>query len=240
MAEQKLTRNQIQGRPAEMLFALEALPIIFPKNKGYRIEYNDFDNYAQEVGGLDIEVYHKRKLLYVFEVKNWTWFVCPYGTDRLRENTFERFSGLGNVIKILLISYLSLLTYGFKDLLKQHDIHGFEFTKVITEEDLHNTGFITYIANRLKQFIDSVRKGIRLFGNTTVINTVNNYLTTNNTIINKVNNYLINNNKYDRGNSGLVKGNWLDRVRKQKKLEKLRELKRRFPHLSRFSETWIV
>jgi len=158
--QQNLTKNQIQGRLAEMFFALEVLPIVFPKSKGYRVKHNKFDNYANEEGGLDIKVYHKRRLLHVFEVKNWTWFFCPYGIDRLRGNTFDRFSGLGNVIKFLLISYLSLLTYGFKNLLRRDNIHGFEFNKVITEDDLHKTGFITYIANRLKQFIDSVRKGL--------------------------------------------------------------------------------
>lgn len=92
------------------------------QRRNYRIEHNSFNRSKYPMGtGLDLKVFRDDKPLIDAEVKNWNWFNRPYGTEFAKE-ILDRFIGSIAPIKLLFISYVSLLTHAVIELIKKAGI----------------------------------------------------------------------------------------------------------------------
>ena len=117
-------------------FVFAILCGLFPKKKGYRISHVDWSNYTSSMGkGLDLKIFQRNKLLAVFEIKNWRELGRPYGTETATEQILARFKNCGTNLKILVISFKSLLTKRALALLEASNVHVLETNKLVGKND---------------------------------------------------------------------------------------------------------
>lgn len=117
-------------------FVFAILCGLFPKKKGYRIFHVDWSDYTSSMGkGLDLKLFQRNKLLAVFEVKNWAKKGRPYGTETATEQILSRFKNCGTNLKILIISFKSLLTKRALALLEANNVFVLETKKLIGKND---------------------------------------------------------------------------------------------------------
>lgn len=123
-------------------FIVSIVKSLFKANEGFKVKHTDFDNY--NFGhGLDLRVFdHNRELLGI-EVKNWKLFNKPYGSNIAETEIIDRFKNCSAKIKLLIISFKSLLTKEALRLLKQNNIHVIETNKLIGHNDFKTKLFYT-------------------------------------------------------------------------------------------------
>jgi len=111
----------------------------------YQIKHQDWGNNYNYGTGVDIEIHDEDdKPLIDAEVKNWKTQSKPYGTDVALKEIHTRFWQSTAPIKILFISFLHLLTYEARDLIKQAGIEIIEIGNWIVKATWKET---------LKQFM---------------------------------------------------------------------------------------
>jgi len=117
-------------------FVFAILCGLFPKERGYRVFHVDWSNYTSSMGkGLDLRLFQRNKLLAVFEIKNWAKKGRPYGTETATEQILARFRNCGTNLKILVISFKSLLTKRALALLEANNVHVLETNKLVGKND---------------------------------------------------------------------------------------------------------
>ena len=112
---------------------------IFRAKDGYRVEHVDWDNYSYG-HGLDLRVFKRNKQVIAVEVKNWRQMNRPYGAVYAEEQILDRFKNYAGGIKVLIISFLCLLTKKALELLEAHDIHVIEIGKLVGKNDFPRKG----------------------------------------------------------------------------------------------------
>jgi len=117
-------------------FVYAVLCGLFPKKLGFRLTHVDWNNYTSAQGkGVDIKLFLRNKLIAVFEIKNWRELGRPYGTETATEQILARFKNCGTNLKILVISFKSLLTKRALALLEVSNVHILETNKLIGKND---------------------------------------------------------------------------------------------------------
>jgi len=112
---------------------------IFRAKDGYRVNHVDWDNYSYG-HGLDLRVFKQNKQVIAVEVKNWRQMNRPYGAVYAEEQILDRFKNYAGGIKVLIISFLCLLTKKALELLEAHDIHVIEIGKLVGKNDFPRKG----------------------------------------------------------------------------------------------------
>lgn len=140
-----------------------ALRLNHKKSEGWEIGHNSFDSqyYYCCGSGRDLCLFdlHDPDNLFLFEVKSLSPQDRPYGTDFVIIKVLPRFDGADpNAIKILVITYLNLLTKEALALLAKHHIFVFEIGFVITPDIYakENIRELYCLGDRLHDFIEQV------------------------------------------------------------------------------------
>lgn len=153
---QSLTKNQKVGLLNEYQFHV-VLEELFPESKGYRVESNDFNNYAScQKKGVDHMVYFRNKPFLAIEDKGWNMKTKPYGSGKAEKEILSRFADIDrNVPKISLISYHRLLTKKDYRFLLDNDVESFEVGTVLTSKT--SQSFLNKLKYRLKYFLTTFK-----------------------------------------------------------------------------------
>ena len=107
--------------------------ILFPKKKGYLIQHSNWLEYNYSTG-TDIKVFDcEGRFLLDVECKNWRFFVRPYGEAIIESEIFDRFETSSARIKVLVISYLSLIPKYLVPKFKQLGITIIETSQLTTK-----------------------------------------------------------------------------------------------------------
>lgn len=106
---------------------------LFKVRDGFRVKHIDWDNYTYG-SGLDVRVFERNKQILAIEVKNWNWQDRPYGLDIVRREIIDRFKNFSGGIKVLIITFLCLLTSEGIELIKSRGIEIIEVGTLITTE----------------------------------------------------------------------------------------------------------
>ena len=122
---------------------------IFKVEDGYRVKHVDWDNYSYG-HGLDLRVFKRNKQVLAIEVKNWREMNRPYGTETARTEIIDRFRNYAGGLKVLIISFLCLLTKKALELLEAHNIHVIEIGKLVGRKDFPRKGKDNEVFYRLK------------------------------------------------------------------------------------------
>ena len=122
---------------------------IFKVEEGYRVKHVDWDNYSYG-HGLDLRVFKRNKQVMAVEVKNWREMNRPYGTETVRTEITDRFKNYAGGLKVLIISFLYLLTKKALELLEAHNIHVIEIGKLVGRKDFPRKGKNNEVFYRLK------------------------------------------------------------------------------------------
>lgn len=205
-----LTKEQIQGFPLELFLGL-LLTSSYKKTENFLPKYHRtvgeyIDKQSKESDNI---VYYNEMKFLEGEAKNWSQQNKPYGRNTIYEKVLlNRLIHSNALIKILFISFLSLISKKGLALLKAHGVHVFEVGKVVTHADLprkgRNNKFFYSTKHRFQMFINNIIKNLgekarRFFASVKSI-TLDNYLY-NNTQYNSFNN----NNNTDIGLSSKTK-----------------------------------
>ncbi len=153
---QPLTEKQRLGLTGEKWIKL-LLNAVF--KYGYKINSNDYDNYAKsQEKGSDFQIAQLKEVLFAIEAKNWLLQKRTYGVETVKEQILTRFEGLDEtVIKILFISYKRLFSKEALKLLSDNHIYVYEVEKVFTvkkDNPRANPKFFYQQVEEFKQFID--------------------------------------------------------------------------------------
>lgn len=128
------------------------LSSLFPKSKGFRTKHVDWSNYTSEMGkGLDLRVFQRSRQIIGMEVKDFREYDRPYGTDFVRKHVLERFKNFAGGVKILIISFLCLLTRKGLELIESHGIHIVEVGKVFSIRKDVKTPLFWKIRSKVEQ-----------------------------------------------------------------------------------------
>jgi len=130
---------------------------IFKVKDGYRVKHVDWDNYSYG-HGLDLRVFKRNKQVLAVEVKNWREMNRPYGTETARTEIIDRFKNYAGGLKVLIISFLCLLTKKALELLEAHNIHIVEVGKLIGKNDFPPKGHNAKAFYSLKAKIERLFK----------------------------------------------------------------------------------
>jgi len=122
---------------------------IFKVKEGYRVIHVDWDNYSYG-HGLDLRVFKRNKQVLAIEVKNWREMDRPYRTEAARTEIIDRFKNYAGGLKILIISFLSLLTKKALELLEAHKIHVIEIGKLVGRNHFPRKGKNNKVFYQLK------------------------------------------------------------------------------------------
>ena len=122
---------------------------IFKVKKGYRVKHVDWDNYSYG-HGLDLRVFKRNKQVMAVEVKNWREMNRPYGTETARTQIIDRFKNYAGGLKVLMISFLCLLTKKALELLEAHNIYIIEIGKLVGRNDFPRKGKDNEVFYQLK------------------------------------------------------------------------------------------
>jgi hypothetical protein len=156
-----LTQLEKLGYSGEnVLFAI--LKHVFTTKDGYRVIHCGKEAYLtnidnEEKRSSDFRVYKNNKWLYDIEVKNWRYFSKPYGSEICQKRITPRFVHSGAMFKVLIITYLSLLTSAYKASLKGLHIHAFETSKLLGKS-IFKSPYFFKLANQLKSFLNCLTK----------------------------------------------------------------------------------
>jgi len=130
-------------------WAYAVLKSIFRNNSGFRIKQVNWDRYNYGFG-LDLRVFKGSSQILGIECKNWRDFDRPYGTDIAVSEIIDRFRNHAGGIKVLVITFLSLLTKEALRLLQTHNIHVIEIGKLIGKLDFPRKGRNSKVFYQLK------------------------------------------------------------------------------------------
>ncbi|MDH5783159.1 MAG: hypothetical protein OEZ35_05790 [Candidatus Bathyarchaeota archaeon] len=122
---------------------------IFKVKEGYRVIHVDWDNYSYGYG-LDLRVFKRNKQVMAIEVKNWREMNRPYGTETARTEIIDRFRNYAGGLKVLIVSFLCLLTKKALELLETHNIHIIEMEKLVGRKDFPRKGKNNEVFYQLK------------------------------------------------------------------------------------------
>lgn len=123
------SRNEVLGKNGEKFVNNVFERLIGKKRlkKGwYKIKHQDWAKNYNYGTGTDIKIYEDNLLLVDVEVKNWKHQDRPYGTEIAISEILDRFTRSFAPVKLLIISFLSLLTNRAKELLRQSGIQTLE------------------------------------------------------------------------------------------------------------------
>lgn len=153
---QPLTEKQRLGLTGEKWIKL-LLNAVF--KYGYRINSNDYDNYAKsQEKGSDFQISQGKDVVFDIEAKNWLLQKRTYGVKDVKEQILTRFEGLDEtVFKILFISYKRLLSKEALKLLSDNHIYVYEVGKVFSvkkDNPRANPEFFYQQVEQFKKFID--------------------------------------------------------------------------------------
>jgi len=155
---QNLTNKELLGLINEKVL-LAILSSVF---KGYKIKHNDFNRYQDGISrGVDFRVFERNKSLFDIEVKNWKLFNKPYGLDVIKLEILERFKNSCAKYKILIISFISLISTEGLSLLKRNNIHVFGVDRLIGKKffDFKNRLFYELKA-KFTKFLRSIPESL--------------------------------------------------------------------------------
>ena len=111
--------------------------MIFPKKKGYQIQHSNWSEYNYSTG-TDLKVFDcEGRFLLDCEVKNWQFFVRAYGTAIIESEVFDRFVTSTARLKLLVISYLSLIPKSLLPKFKQLGITIIETSQLTTNQSFY-------------------------------------------------------------------------------------------------------
>lgn len=190
-----LTAEQEQGFPFEVFLGL-LLKSTYKRKNGYLVEYHEtIEEYIQKSNPntpkSDNIVYCNENEFLEGEAKNWSQQNKPYGHKTIYEKVLiNRLIHSNALLKILFISFISLISKKGLALLKAHNVHVFEIGKVVTYADLPRRGrdssFFYSIKNRFESFIDNIlsdlgKKAKRFFGVSILDNKLDRYCNVSNT-----------------------------------------------------------
>jgi hypothetical protein len=163
------TRENIkQGKDGEKV-CLGALRTQFKVRDGYRIKHNDFGTQYQYCSGhgMDLKIYEFdsmsdiERLIAVIEIKNLSDQSKPYGIDFVLLKVLPRAEGIPSFIpKILLITYIKLLTKSAIELLHQEGWVIVETGEVLTSEYFQDLKKLYCLGAKIKSAIDTANKRI--------------------------------------------------------------------------------
>lgn len=126
----------------------------------YRIKSNDYKNYNNGIGhGTDFKIWLGSCLLFDIEVKNWKLFSKPYGHDIIESEIIQRFRTSTAKYRILVISFIGLLSKSGLNLLKRNNIHVFSLDTLLGHK-IFKSRLLYEIQAQLKQFITQLRQPI--------------------------------------------------------------------------------
>jgi hypothetical protein len=155
--------NLYYGRLGEQV-TTQAIKTQFKAKDGFKVKHNSFGTQYEYCcsHGIDITITGDKKPVYI-EVKNLKQQPKPYGTDYVKRHIKPRFEGLEG-IKILVITYLKLLTLEARQLLLHEGISILATGQRLTSEffkdlkRLYSLG--ACIADTVKQLINSSVKKV--------------------------------------------------------------------------------
>ena len=208
---------------------------IFKVKEGYRVRHVDWDNYSYG-HGLDLRVFKRNKQVMAIEVKNWRKMNRPYGTDIARTEIIDRFKNCAGGIKVLIISFLCLLTKQALTLLEKHNIHIIETRKLIGKNDFPKKGRNNKVFYSLKSKLSKLWCDLKQ-ARTKVCGCVNSKQVRLDKI--DINDNTTNtkpNKQHDSDCEKLASNYAMNLVRRAIKLE---ELKRKHPMYTRFPDSWL-
>ena len=122
------------GILGEML-ANAVLSTLYPKCKGYIVQHQNWRKNYVMGEGLDLQDKdsHKRSLVDV-EVKNWKKQPRTYGIQTAKDEILSRFSNSTAKLKLLIITYLSLLSKDAIQLIRSCGIQIIELGDLVTKQ----------------------------------------------------------------------------------------------------------
>lgn len=130
------------------------------QKREYRIEHNDFSIKRYPMGtGLDLKILKDGKPLIDAEVKNWNQQLRSYGVEHAQSEVIDRFIYSLAPIKLLFISYMSLLTSKAIKLIRSYGIQIIEIGATIKPNTSWGTNlkhFCIKHYHRLKKFCFSL------------------------------------------------------------------------------------
>jgi len=130
-------------------WAYAVLKSIFKASESFRIKHINWNNYSYG-HGLDLKVFKGSSQILGIECKNWRDFDRPYGTNIAVHEIIDRFANFAGGIKVLVITFLSLLTKEALRLLQTHKIHVIEIGKLIGKLDFPRKGRNSKVFYQLK------------------------------------------------------------------------------------------
>lgn len=151
--------NLFWGSTGERIVT-SAVNLSFRKQDGYYIKHNNFEDITQYCTGygMDITIQYKPEgygFVCAIEVKNLKDQKKPYGTDFVKRHILPRGEGITG-LKLLVITFLSLLTKQGIELLKKH---GWKFVEV--EERLTYEFYEKGNRYKLYELADKIKKAVR-------------------------------------------------------------------------------
>lgn len=127
--------NLYYGKTGEKVVT-NSLRTKYKTKDGFEVKHNKFNNeYEYSCGkGIDIKLFEGCKEKAQIEVKNWSRQPKPYGLDSVQQDILPRFSHNGGGIKLLIITFISLLTKLAVQLIEQEGIQIIEVGERLTTE----------------------------------------------------------------------------------------------------------
>lgn len=138
-------------------FVSKVLESIYRKEKGFYVEHQNWAKNYNYGNGLDVQVREHGKPKIDVEVKNWKLFNKPYGMDVVKTEILERFENSKAQLKLLVITFVCLLSKKAFQLLEQYNIKIIEIGNLITRITFRSTfnNFKHYLKQKLAKFFDS-------------------------------------------------------------------------------------
>lgn len=153
-------------------FDVAVVKTLFHK-KFYRIHHNNWESHNLSIGlGADILIYGKKetKPKIAIECKNWRKLGRPYGYETVQSQIMHRFRNLpSDCLKILIISFISLLTKSMHEYLSNHNILLIERGKLVGKRDFRSQVF--YQLRRKLNAVIGVDKSVLIASNSLIATT---------------------------------------------------------------------
>lgn len=151
--------NLYKGKIGEKV-TVSAVQISYKTKDGFKVKHNPFGSEYQYAcsSGIDIKVTQGCKDYAEIEVKNLSPQPKPYGTDFVREKILPRFAHSGGGLKLLVITFLCLLTNLAVKLLEQQGIVIIEVGEKLTNEFYRNLKKLYTLGNRIHKAITNFWK----------------------------------------------------------------------------------
>jgi hypothetical protein len=152
--------NLYTGKTGERVIS-SAVATQYKAKDGFTVRHNNFNSEYEFScsSGLDVKLFEGCRELASFEVKNWQKQPKPYGTETTKEQILSRFDHCGGGIKILIITFMSLLTKEGIRLIEQAGILIFEIGELLTTAFYQDLKKLYSLGNRLKKAIQNFWQG---------------------------------------------------------------------------------